>query len=415
MNELQIALVIIGIVAVVAIVVYNRWQEHRFRKQAEAGFDMLERDPLLDDTRGQGSSWADNEPVFDEADAMLDGNHPAREPTFDSDQAVAGAATPAAVRPASPEPDMPVAGRPEPVVKAAATVPAPAVQAVATVAVKEAAVEREEPHSDLIEFKVKIKNLEGMLSDSFTEVLLRCRALGKPVRWRALPIGALDWEVLQPQSRKKYLEVVASMQLADRKGPATREELTSLCNLAQDLALSKGWQSRCDDVVEAMVKAQSLDRFCADVDVLIGLNIVSRGVGMLPIARIRAEAEAAGMQLQSDGAYHLLDSRKESLFTLSNRESQPFPAEASTQMDTKGVTLLFDVPRVPDGLKTFDNMVNLGRKLVQVSGGQLVDDDQRQLTDAGIEKIRSTLVQLYSKMEARGIAPGGRLALRLFA
>jgi FtsZ-interacting cell division protein ZipA len=59
-------------------------------------------------------------------------------------------------------------------------------------------------------------------------------------------------------------------------------------------------------------------------------------------------------------------------------------------------------------------MVAFGRKLANEVGGILVDDNLRPLTDTGIEKIRSQLVKIYERMEARGVPSGSRRALRLF-
>lgn len=419
MNELQVALAIIGILAVIGILIYNRMQERKYRKQTEAGFSKPDRDALLLD--GEESkvevsrAWSgQSEPVFSEHDSTLDAGQHMREPTFgvESDLAPEPVAVRVAPEPAQPEPSpQPVVDQKAPLLESAQTTHAES----ASGASNKAALSREAPYNELIEFKVQMKSVDGMPSEDFGDILSRCRALGKSVRWRALPLGGLDWEVLQPQSKKRYLEVIATMQLADRNGAATKEELSSLCNLAHDAVRVHGWQTKCDDLAESMARALSLDKFCADVDVLIGLNIISRGTAFLPIAKIRQEAEAAGMQLQADGSYHLLDSRNETLFTLSNRDPQPFAADTPNAPETKGMTLLFDVPRVPDGLKTFDSMVALGRKLGHESGGLLVDDNMRPLTDAGIEKIRAQLVQIYNKMESRGIPPGGRLTLRLFS
>lgn len=423
MNELQVALAIIGILAVAGILVYNRLQERKFRRQTEVGFSKPARDALLEAAENKGEVrqvWSgQNEPVFNEQDATLDAGPHTLEPTIGVE--VELAAEPGAVR-AAPEPAQLEPAKLEPAQQRAVDQKAflrepaqvPHVEPALGASSKEV-LPSEAPYNELIEFKVQMKSVDGMSSEDFGDILSRCRALGKPVRWRALPLGGLEWEVLQPQSKKNYLEVIATMQLADRNGAASKEELSSLCNLAHDAVRMHGWQTKCDDLAESMVRGLSLDKFCADVDVLIGLNIISRGTAFLPVAKIRQEVEAAGMQLQADGSYHLLDSRNETLFILSNRESQPFAMEVENAPETKGMTLLFDVPRVPDGLKTFDGMVALGRKLSHQSGGLLVDDNLRPLTDAGIEKIRTQLAQIYDKMESRGIPPGGRLALRLFS
>ncbi len=44
-----------------------------------------------------------------------------------------------------------------------------------------------------------------------------------------------------------------------------------------------------------------------------------------------------------------------------------------------------------------------------------MDDNLRPLTDTGIEKIRTQLMQIYERMEARGVPSGSRRALRLFS
>lgn len=397
MNELQIALALIGVLAVIGVLVYNRLQERRARRQTEAGFARPGRDVLLDsdtasDVPDTSPFVADDtnaaqgvgrfhgrdvqEPHFGDTEMLLDA---ALSESFDA-QSVAAAET------ASEMPEQ------------------RSVQAQTVL-----------PHDELIEFRTVLRNLEGMAADAFDTAFAHSAALGKPVRWLALPLGSPAWEALSPESGKRYLEVQAVMQLADREGPATRDELGALCELSQELAQLNGWQVRCDDADEAVVRAQSLDKFCADVDVQIGLNIIARGATVLPISRMRREAEAAGMRLSDEGVYQLLDSRGEVLFMLGNRESAAFDRDNGHEPETKGVTLLFDVPRVPDGVKNFDSMVTLGRKLAHEAGGLLVDDNLRPLTDTGIDKIRVQLAQIYDRMEARGVAAGSRLALRLFS
>jgi FtsZ-interacting cell division protein ZipA len=205
------------------------------------------------------------------------------------------------------------------------------------------------------------------------------------------------------------------MQLADRNGAVQEEQLAELCALLQATAQSQGLRIACDDVDDALERAQAIDRFCVDVDVLIGLNVVARGEGALNLARIVREAESSGMVLGADGAFQLLDSRGEPLYALCNHDAEPFSTEVVEGQVTQGVTLQFDVPRVPDGLKAFDGMVASGRRIANEVGGILVDDNLRPLTDSGIEKIRSKLMHLYERMEARGVPSGSRRSLRLFS
>ena len=254
-----------------------------------------------------------------------------------------------------------------------------------------------------------------MQANALANTFTTTRTLGKAVRWMGLPVGAAQWEEVQPWRDVHYQQLVITMQLADRNGAVLEEQLTSLCELMQTMAQTHGLRVACDDVVEALERAQAIDRFCVDVDVLIGLNVVARGEGTVNLTRIVHEAESGGMVLGMDGVFQLLDSRSEQLYALCNHDAEPFTNEVVEGQTSQGVTLQFDVPRVPDGLKVFDGMVAFGRKLANEVGGILVDDNLRPLTDTGIEKIRTQLMQIYERMESRGVPSGSRRALRLFS
>lgn len=426
MNELQVALVVIGVVAVVAIIIYNRIQERKFRQQAEAGFSGgARRDALMDEAAAGAPRRVEpelREPSFD-PDGALPAEHPGgQEPHFgaalddvDADAPVTsepakqpsaesvtqtGAAAGVAKTPASVTAFNPTRPR-----SAAHAVPDPVTRPAVAVSA---------PHDEMIEFRVRVYS-EGILAAVFSDAINRSRQLPKPVRWLGWPVGGQAWEELLPWSEKHYQEVVVAMQLADRNGAVNEETLATLCNLVRETVAAHGLKAQCDDIAESLERARSLDLFCVDVDVLIGLNVVARGDETLPMAKVRLEANTAGMVLAADGTFQLLDSRGEVLYSLCNHESTPFTPDNLERLETHGVTLLFDVPRVPDGIKTFNSMVALGRKLAHEVGGLLVDDNLRPLTDTGIDKIRAQLTQIYNKMEARGVPAGGRLALKLFS
>ncbi|MEW6591280.1 MAG: cell division protein ZipA C-terminal FtsZ-binding domain-containing protein [Pseudomonadota bacterium] len=376
MNDLLIGLVLIGVVFVGGVLLFNWLQERRFRRQADAAFQPPAADPLM-----PGEAPARVAPQRIE---------PARqEPVFD-------AATDAPHRPAAdPEPQS-----------------APAADALSARAPLTGVPPA--PYDELIEYRVRISG-DAMPAGLFADAFNQTRGLGKAVRWSGYGAGAADWESLQPWREARYQQVLVTLQLADRNGAVQEEQLAALCSLLQDLSQSHGLRVVCDDSGDALERAQAIDQFCVDVDVLIGLNVVARGEGAIDLGRIVREAEDRGMVLGVDGVFQLLDSRGEPLYALCNHDAEPFNPEGVEGQTSQGVTLQFDVPRVPDGLKVFDGMVAFGRKLANDVGGLLVDDNLRPLTDAGIEKIRGQLLQIYERMEARGVPSGSRRALRLFS
>ena len=60
-------------------------------------------------------------------------------------------------------------------------------------------------------------------------------------------------------------------------------------------------------------------------------------------------------------------------------------------------------------------MIRVAEAFAAALGGQLVDDNRKPLTDAGLASIRRTLAAVVRDMQARGIASGGPLARRLFS
>lgn len=432
MNELQVSLIVIGVVAVVGILIYNRVQERKFRRQTEAGFSKPRRDALMDDqpsiVHPRRVEPELRDPIFDipGADQL---EHPGgQEPHFGdvfeeagevemtarivSDDAMRDKAETQAETGVAEEPKKPGTSA-DFVTPINPTRPRSAAHAVPDPVTRPAPI-ISAPHDEMIEYRVRIKS-EGILAGVFSNAFNHSRTFPKQVRWFGWPAGGEAWEELLPWSEKHYQEVVVAMQLADRNGAVNEETLSALCNLIRETVSAHGLKAHCDDLDESLERARSLDLFCVDVDVLIGLNVVARGDETLPMSKVRQEASNAGMVLASDGTFHLLDSRGEVLYALCNHESTPFSPDGIEHLATHGVTLLFDVPRVPDGIKTFNSMVALGRKLAHEVGGLLVDDNLRPLTDSGIEKIRAQLTQIYNKMEARGVPAGGRLALKLFS
>ncbi len=420
MSDLQIALLLIGIFIVAAVLIFNWNQERRFKKQAAAAFQQPAREPLAERSAAPRAAPDRVEPGLREP---VIGHLPSsaqeiREPHSLSDRAPAPSLAPAP----SIAPPLPPSrtGTPPPLSVVRPQAPSPSVTHEDSVAevVPPRSIPKPmpippAPYDELMEYRVQIIG-EGILAAVFAEDINRVRSLGKTTRWLGFPVKGIEWEEIQPWREVFYREVQVTLQLADRNGAVQQEELIGLCSLLQTTAQTHGLKIVCDDAAEALQRAQSVDVFCVDVDVLIGLNVIARGEGAMKLTKVLKEVETTGMVLGIDGAYRLLDSRGEALYTLCNHDAEPFSHNA-LQQDTQAVTLQFDVPRVPDGLKVFDGMVSFGRKLANEVGGLLVDDNMRPLTEGGIDKIRQQLASIYQRMEARGVPSGSRRALRLFS
>ena len=64
---------------------------------------------------------------------------------------------------------------------------------------------------------------------------------------------------------------------------------------------------------------------------------------------------------------------------------------------------------------SFTDMVGVAESFAKQLGGQLVDDNRKPLTEAGIASIRRTLDKVVAAMESHGVPAGSSLARRLFS
>jgi FtsZ-interacting cell division protein ZipA len=92
----------------------------------------------------------------------------------------------------------------------------------------------------------------------------------------------------------------------------------------------------------------------------------------------------------------------------------PFEAGSLKTLRSQGVTLLLDVPRVGEGRQVFRRMTELARHFAAALEGTVVDDKRTPLNQASLEKIARQIDTIQGALKARGISPGGPLALRLF-
>lgn len=354
MTELQLGLLAIGTAVVVAVIAYNKWQELQYRKRAESGFRSSREDVLLQP--GNSARTAAGSPGRAEGERI----EPVLE-SFRRDDRRAG------------EPRL----------------------------------------ADALDYIVTLEAADGLAGDAIlaaTDVALaRC---SKAVLWEGYNDGGGAWEPLRADLG--YSAVRAGLQLVDRRGVASAEEVASFGAAMQEAAAALGASVSVPDAGVALARAADLDRFCAEVDIQIALNLLSAGAPFSG-SRIRSLVEAAGLALEADGKYRRRDQAGRQIYELGNLDPAPFAADTIADSTTPGLTAEFDVPRAPGGESAFGEFGDFTRRLAQSLGASIVDDNRKLVGAAAFDAIRSQLRAVYRSMEARGIAAGGPLALRLFS
>lgn len=368
MSDLQFGLLGIGVLVVAVVLAYNKWQELKLRRRTEAAFASRHHDALL-------------------------GERPeAAAPAVGATRWTRGPET-------------------EPVGRVEHTLGDPGPESGAAPADATASAAALDPTVDFIveldcPRPVDTADLErharGRVDDAYP----------RPVLWEGRVDARGDWQPVASGGRYRNLRV--GLQLADRSGAATEPDLTAFAQAVGDVASAVGAHGRFPDIAEALVRAQGLDRFCADVDVLIGLSVIGSESHTFPGTKIRATAESAGLVVGRDGRYHRFGDDGIEQFALANLEPMPFHAETMTALQTRGVTALFDVPRVPASDTAFRRFLDFAHELEQALGGVLVDDNRKPIGQAAIESILQQLDRIHATMDARGIPAGSPVARRLF-
>lgn len=441
MTSLQIILAAVGIFFIVALVGYNLWQERKYRQEASRLFSTKREDILLGESVAtenhggfiahppgaldDGAGWRldqaanrDTDLAAPVAQQLLHGRM-AAEPRdedrrlhihlegplgeVDEDEELR---VPTHAQTMASQTPRPAAAVPAVAVPKAADSAAPSTGAAVAMS-----FHIESGLDEAIEYVARLRFSQPSQS-AYAPLLDGLRRIGKGIRAMGKrPEGG--WEPVGGHARA-YEALELGIQLADRGGALSQEQLDRFCTLLYDFAAAEGGAVSCPDKQAALQVGHDLDSFCMDVDVLIGLNVVSPDHQPFHGQDIHRHAVEAGLVLKRDGVYYLQDDAGRALFSLVNQAEQPFREDGGDLL-THGVTLLFDVPRVKDGLAVFDRMTTLGLRLADALHGRLVDDNGRPVNQESLQKDRRRLGDYYGRMQSRGIPAGEDRALRLFS
>ena len=400
MTELQMGLIGLGATAVVGVLAYNKWQEYRHRKLAEAMLKPQQDDVLL----GAAANTPAPAPalvVEERSEPELGGAVPPvanerREPVLADDPSAAVAAP---------------GGVSEPVLQPEA-VAADADDGIAELPAGPVPGSLLDPRLELI---VALELVDPVPATQLIHARFDdLQRVGKPVHWVGFNDLNRQWERLAADSEAPVRRLRIGLQLVDRQGPVSEAGLTAFTGAMH--ALADELLAVADmPATRPLDQAAEIDRFCASVDLEIGVNLVSRGTPFSG-TKIRALAEAAGMVLGDDGAFTRRDDDGRTQFTLQNFETTRFDAESIRNLMTHGLTFVLDVPRVDHGERVFLQMVDLAKRFAETLQGVLVDDNRQPLNDIQLDHIRREFIgKPQAMMASYGLPAGSPQALRLFS
>ena len=430
MTELQMGLIGLGAFAVVGVVAYNKWQEIRQLKQAEQVLQANHPDVLLGEALDGEIAGLKADPVSETEEYLVSPVMLSeQEPPSDRESVPEGerrepvlflGPESEVIEPAEPEEPVatPAAAVGASVEPLASQVIAPReVRAATEVKITQVVEVSEDLHllSPKIDFIASIDAVEPVpasrILDAQCEALARVR---KPVRWIGYNEETGEWELVSAQSEREYRFIRAGLQLVNRQGPASENDLAIFSVAMQDLADQLMGIVDLPQRQQALDAAVRLDEFCASVDIQIGINVISQGQ-VFPGTKLRALAEAAGMTIDAARRFVRRDEDGNVLYVVLNQEASGFSVDLMKTMSTHGLTFLLDVPCVAHGERVFNQMVDLARRFADVLHGALVDDNRRPLSETALEPIRKQIGHFQAQMIAQHLPAGNPLTQRLFS
>jgi len=381
-SELQIALFGTGAAAVALVWGYNAWQERKHRKTADRIFKGHEGDALLDGAAAPSIAGVRREPGERQEPHFAGEQSEVHEASGDvSASDSMSVDVPQAEQESETPPVMPVECADVVVdcvlrMLAADPVPAPAVWA-----------------------------MQNAWAGGLT----------KPLHWLVQDEADGSWRQIDANDTGRYREWAAALQLVDRRGPVSDGELARFFDGVQQVAKQAAASLELPSRGETVLRAASLDEFCASVDIQFVLHVVEASGGVFAGTKLRGVAEATGLVLEADGVFRARDDDGSELFTLANLGAERLDADSIKSLATHGLTLSLDVPRVADGVAVFNRMLAIARQLATTLDGVLVDAQRAPLSAAMVDAIRAKTAELQQRMSDGRIVAGSTRALRLFS
>ena len=372
-SDFQWALGGVAAAIIAVVIVYNRWQESKYKRRAERAFSADHPDVLIDGPAAATTSGAapaiSRERVEPRFEVM---------PDDDADELT------------------PIGGL--------------SAHGISTLA-------RQLPvlHAEIDSIALVLADTP-IESKQYELVVEQSKRLGTGVRWEGLASGL--WQPITLPALEAFRELRAGIQLADRRGAIDTMALTTFNDMVAQFAAKIGAVSQREDVDVAMARAQRVDTFCADTDIEIAVNVIGKSGVTFAVTKVRGLAESSGMSALESGEYVLRDEHGNVLVTLRNIEpGEPAGIKRAGGVSgyLTGLTFALDVPRTVDADRVFERMFVLALKFADVLQGEVVDDNKKILTANGRKVITDTIVHIMAKMEAQSISPGGSVALRLYA
>lgn len=220
------------------------------------------------------------------------------------------------------------------------------------------------------------------------------------------------FQIAEPIPGVEYIAFVIGLQAISRDGLVRIEELDAFGEKVAAFAAQTDADFLLTDVGDFLNAARPLDELCTRVDQIIAIHLVSRG--KISGKELAAALTAEGFHLGHDGAFHYPDTEK-TLFNAVTLDQTPFTRSLLETQDYNGFSMIFSITQIPPGDKVFNRFMDLTVRLSGTLGLDLVNDELKELSPQWLRELGEYVAERQNEMQYVGIDPGSALAKRLFS
>ena len=402
MNNLQITLIVIGLVFIGLVLLYNWWQDQQAQKRLNRHFNQSDSDPLLDGQAGNQNRTAplqstprvisnhSDGPSLRQVDELQDDEPkmsfgPVYDDSDDSHDETSVAVAPT-TQPLAPEAKASQVERPQRVAATDELGPDPMTEAV-----------------------VDLRFEQAVSGRAIIEQVMRFPAADdKPIRYFAETEDGAYHAVIRPDVM--YVALQMAVLMSNRLGPLQDVHWSAAMMIADEMAQQFDADVEAPSFKDIENRALDLDDLCASLDAQVGLTLLLEGPqpirSVAEIARKRGFVEyrqtLAWLNNQGVACFYML-----------------FDGLALNQVESASVErveLLLDVPNSPVDEHAFGKMVGAARDLAALLRASIVDDHNQPLEhDDLVVSVDAQIYEIYQRLEESGLSASSERARRVFS
>lgn len=240
------------------------------------------------------------------------------------------------------------------------------------------------------------------------------RAGSKPFAVEGLDADTGTWE--PPAPGRRYGELQAGVQLANRGGPLNEIEYSEFVQTIQ--AMAEGLNARADvpDMLEVVARARELDAMAAPLDAQLSITLRSNGVAW-SVGFVQQVVQRQGLVAGAVPGRWVLPNAEEGAppMLVLSVDAQAALSEDPQAAAVRECQLSLDVPQTAASVEPFPAWHLLGKKLADDLDATAVDDQGQPITLHAFDAIGTEIDELYRRLEQLGLAAGSPAARRLFS